>query len=171
MENRPNLNATGTQDSDIMKPLEQKERFRSRNDMMTRRLKNRERQRRYRARKRLEADMEKSSVTNQSSIPQGELEINGNHNNYITRVYCKRNWKKDARRAHTCKSLQEASAAVISGVTLNSESQTHSLVPEVAIQPLIERKSHSENSLSMPGETKTSLGRRDWKAEARRKKN
>ncbi|KAJ9135051.1 hypothetical protein P3X46_032272 [Hevea brasiliensis] len=172
MENRRNVNAIGTQDSIIMKSLEKKERLRSRNDIMTRRLKNRERQRRYRARKRLEADMKKSSVTNHSTTPQGDLEINENHNNYITRVHCKRNWKKDARRAHACKNLPEVpSAAVVSGLTLSTESQTQSAL-EAAIEPPLERKSHSENLLSLQSsETKTNLGRRDWKAEARRKKN
>ncbi|BBH02887.1 hypothetical protein Prudu_013595 [Prunus dulcis] len=93
------MNAAQTQDSFIMKPIDQRERTRSRNDVLTRRLKNRERQRRYRARKRLEADMKKPSIIKQSPPPQVEVQMNGFVSNYVPRVHCKRDWKKDARRA------------------------------------------------------------------------
>ncbi|KDP34323.1 hypothetical protein JCGZ_12671 [Jatropha curcas] len=172
MENRRNMNIIGAQDSIIMKSFEQKQRSRSRNDINARRLKNRERQRRYRARKRLEADMKKSSLRNQPTTPEGEPQLNGNHENCITRVHCKRNWKKDARRAHACKNLEEVpNAAIISDLNSSSESLKHFLGPGVAVEPPIERNNHSENSLSLASDMKAKLGKRDWKAEARKKKN
>lgn len=174
MENAQNMNATGTQDNFVVKPLDSNERSRSRSDIMTRRLKNRERQRRYRARKRLEADTKKAYVMSQLATPQVEPEPNGNHNNYITRMPCKRNWKKDARRANACKNLEGTpTTTVVSDVALNIESQTVCLAPGIIADPPLERKIHCENSLSMPSSEihKTKLGRRDWKAEARNKKN
>ncbi|KAH1089352.1 hypothetical protein J1N35_016609 [Gossypium stocksii] len=61
---------------------------------MTRRLKNRERQRKIVARKRLEADMQKSHVLNRPTIPNAELQLNGILNNVMKRVHCKRTGKK-----------------------------------------------------------------------------
>ncbi|KAL6349502.1 hypothetical protein AAG906_034159 [Vitis piasezkii] len=64
------MSASRGKDSVSMKSVDQRER------MMTRRLKNRERQRRYRARKRLQADMERGSILNQSSPVPVELQLN-----------------------------------------------------------------------------------------------
>ncbi|EEF42421.1 uncharacterized protein LOC8284598 [Ricinus communis] len=173
MENGKNMNAIRAQDNFIMMSFEQKERPRSRSDIMTCRLKNRERQRRYRARKRMEANMKKASVPNQSARSEEHLEHNGNINNYRIIVHCKRNWKKDARKAHACKSLEEVpSASMISALGLNSEIQTHCLTPLTVVESPLERNNHSENSLSfLSSEMTSKIGRRDWKAEARRKKN
>ncbi|CAN0842907.1 hypothetical protein LINGRAHAP2_LOCUS3712 [Linum grandiflorum] len=96
---------------------------------MTRRLKNRERQRRYRARKRLEADKGRSSVANIQSDP-AKLDVGKGHRSskYETRVHCTRKWKKEARRT-----------------------SVHLAGDELGKKP--------------------SLGRRNWKAEARKKKS
>lgn len=166
MEN--NQSASGTQDSSIMKSVDQGARSKGRNDIMTRRLKNRERQRRYRARKRLEAETKKPFVVEETAAVQVELQPNGNHNNFMTRIYCKRDWKKDARRAHVLKHQQMNGS--IDPATLTS-------VPEVACL-VIGNKSEtvpevqSGPSSVVRNETpRVVLGRRDWKAEARRKKN
>ncbi|CAK7356143.1 unnamed protein product [Dovyalis caffra] len=170
MENGQIMNSSAIQDSFMMKTLDGEETSKSHNDITTKRMKNRERQRRYRARKRLEADMKKASVTNQPRPPQVEVELYRHHNNYITPIPCKRNWKKDARRAHACKNLEEThNAAVISALPLNIESQTVCPAPGIMMGPPQERKIHSKNSVSLwSSETgKTKFGRRDWKAEAR----
>ncbi|KAK6146438.1 hypothetical protein DH2020_020307 [Rehmannia glutinosa] len=73
-----------------------------------------EEQRRYRARKRHEADMRKASIVDQStplhyqqmpteflSVPvEVEISVNLTSSDCLTRVHCQRDWKKDARRAH-----------------------------------------------------------------------
>ncbi|XVF11041.1 hypothetical protein REPUB_Repub07fG0235300 [Reevesia pubescens] len=132
---------------------------------MSRRLKNRERQRRYRARKRLEADKQMSPVLSQPTIPQVELQLNGILNNGMTRVHCKRDWKKDARRAHICKGQEDSlNASVQSTLIINVESQTSYLPSGIRAEGSLER----ENSHN-PGNYETrkpKLGRRDWKADA-----
>lgn len=57
-------------------------------DLMIRRMKNRERQRKYRERKRLRDEAD------------SDAEIYGYVENFVRRVYCCRDWKQDARRAH-----------------------------------------------------------------------
>lgn len=168
MENSKNMNVTGTQESSVMKPLEQRQRTRGHLDIVTRRLKNRERQRRYRARKRLEAEIKKSYVTNESTLPQVELQQNGIHNPSMTRVHCKRDWKKDARRAHAIKVQQ----VIPNGTVNSSESQTSNMPFGVKAEPLLEIECHSEitNGLVNSETHRTIVGRRDWKADARKKK-
>ncbi|XVF13622.1 hypothetical protein REPUB_Repub08aG0223500 [Reevesia pubescens] len=143
------------------------------NDIMARRLKNRERQRRYRARKRLEADMKKPHVLSQPTIPQVELQLNGILNIGTTRVHCKRDWKKDARRAHICKGQEDTLNASVQSTLMTVESQTPCLPPGIRSEGSLERESHSENSHNLGNcETrKPKLGRRDWKADARNKKS
>ncbi|RDY10296.1 hypothetical protein CR513_05207, partial [Mucuna pruriens] len=168
MEN--NQSAAATQDSSIMKSADQRARPKGRNDIMTRRLKNRERQRRYRARKRLEAETNKSFVVEETPAVQVELQPKGNHSNFMTRIYCKRDWKKDARRVHVSKhqEMNESidpsiltSMPVVTCLAIGNKPET---VPEREIQ--------SGSSTIVGDETpRMVLGRRDWKAEARRKKN
>ncbi|RQO84863.1 hypothetical protein POPTR_001G142300v4 [Populus trichocarpa] len=172
MENGKIINPSIIQDGFMTKTHDEEELSKSHNDT-TKRLKNRERQRRYRARKRREADTKKASVTNQPTPPRGEVELNGHHNNNITPNPCKRNWKKDARRAHACKNLEEThNAAVITALPFNIKSQTVCSAPGIMTGPSQERETHSKNSVSLwISETdKTKFGRRDWKAEARSNK-
>ncbi|QCD90772.1 hypothetical protein DEO72_LG4g1732 [Vigna unguiculata] len=158
--------AGGTQDSSIMKSVDQRVRSKGRNDIMTRRLKNRERQRRYRARKRLEAETKKSFVVEETPTVKVEQPPNGNHNNnFMTRIYCKRDWKKDARRAHVLKHQQMNTITgmpEMSCLAIGNKSET---VPE-------KKEIQSESSSVVSTETpRVVLSRRNWKAEARRKKN
>ncbi|TKY70009.1 hypothetical protein E2542_SST06293 [Spatholobus suberectus] len=164
MEN--NQSAAGTQDSSIMKSVDQRAHSKGRNDIMTRRLKNRERQRRYRARKRLEAETKKSFAVEETGAVQVELQPNGNHNNFMTRIYCKRDWKKDARRAHILKH-QEMNGS-IDPPTLASIPEGVCLAIGNKSETVPEREIQSGSSSETP---RVVLGRRDWKAEARRKKN
>ncbi|VVB02175.1 unnamed protein product [Arabis nemorensis] len=57
-------------------------------DLMIRRMKNRERQRKYRERKLLRDEAE------------SEAESYGYVENFARRVYCCRDWKQDARKVH-----------------------------------------------------------------------
>lgn len=155
MENKQS--AAGGQDNSMMKSVDQRARStKGRSDIMTRRLKNRERQRRYRARKRLEAEAKNSLVAEEAAAVQVELlQPNGNHNNFVTRVYCNRDWKKDARRAHAAKH-QEMNGSIDCSPT----------------ETMLEKEIQSGSSSIVNNETpRIVLGRRDWKAEARRKKN
>ncbi|KAB2632234.1 hypothetical protein D8674_028481 [Pyrus ussuriensis x Pyrus communis] len=164
------MNVAQTEDSFIMKPIDQRERTRNRNDIQTSRMKNRERQRRYRARKRLEADLKKSSIIRQPTTP--EVEVQRNEFIYTPRVYCKRDWKKDARSAHAFKapefthngyaiptltSISEGQSVFLSGpmaeLQLDSESRSEMIV--------------NQNNCEMHV---SNFGRRDWKADARKKK-
>ena len=170
MENGKNLNVTGTLDNLMMKPMDQIQRAtRGRLDITTRRLKNRERQRRYRARKRLEEEIKKSSVINQSTPPQVDLQQNVIHGPCMTRVHCKRDWKKDARKAHTSKDQDVISNVT---VTLTSESQTPCSTNGIKAETSLKRECHSEisHSLASSETHRTIVGRRDWKADARKKK-
>ena len=169
MEN--NQSAAGTQDSSMMKSVDQRARSKGRNDIMTQRLKNRERQRRYRARKRLEAETKKSFVVEETPAVQVELQPNRNpNNNFVTRIYCKRDWKKDARRAHILKHQQMngfidrpaiTSVPEVTCLDMGNKSET---VPEREIQS-------GSSGVASTDAPRVVLGRRDWKAEARRKKN
>ncbi|EPS71027.1 hypothetical protein M569_03736, partial [Genlisea aurea] len=80
-------------------------------ELLARRLKNRERQRRYRARKRHEADLKKASSSVLSpttsrqlssaelmSVPvEVDVSVCFAASGCSNRVYCPRDWKKDAR--------------------------------------------------------------------------
>lgn len=169
MENGKDMDATGIQDSFMVKPLVQRQHSTGRHDVMARRQKNRERQRRYRARKRLEAEIKKSCVINQSALTQVDLDQNGVHSPCMTQVHCKRDWKKDARRVHTSEDHQVIHNDV---VTLTSESQTPCLPSGIKAEPSFGRECHSviSHSLVNSETPRTITGRRDWKADARRKK-
>ncbi|XP_015896925.2 uncharacterized protein LOC107430588 isoform X1 [Ziziphus jujuba] len=172
MEKGQSMNGPQGQDSFILQSANQRKCSASNNDIAIRRLKNRERQRRYRARKRLEADIKKSSILKQSTPPV-ELQLNGVVSNYTPRVHCKRNWKRDARSAHMLKSPEvTTNGHVISRAISTRETQT-CLSSGTKADETLERQSQSDVAIhGVNSETnKTLPGRRDWKAEARKKKN
>lgn len=128
--------------------------------LLARRLKNRERQRRYRAKKRLEADLKKSYLVQLKSMWSVQAELSGSAvssepsapsadtqaqsiiptTSSITCVYSGRKWKKEARLARPSETSESQSAAVPpSRVDATPECATSSSV------------------------------RRDWKADARNK--
>ncbi|XP_054823695.1 uncharacterized protein LOC129321811 [Prosopis cineraria] len=173
MENKQTVSAGGTQDNSTMKLIDQRAHIKGRSDILTRRLKNRERQRRYRARKRLEAETKKSSVVRDitPTTPQEEPRPKGNQN-FMSRVYCNRDWKKDARRAHAHRREEVTPNGSIDHISkLTSEPEAAylasgkaELTQEIGIQ--------SGSPGVVNNETpRTVLSRRDWKAEARKKKN
>ncbi|KAJ4847813.1 hypothetical protein Tsubulata_011763 [Turnera subulata] len=166
MDNGQNINGAGAYGGFGMKSLHPKEGTESHNDIATRRLKNRERQRRYRARKRLEADRKRAPPTNKSSLPQVQHEQTGNHYTTISLLPAKRNWKKDARRAH-----ETLSTSISSVAAQNIASQMLCLASGSIPEPPMEWKLHAEDPLGLPtGEQcKMYLSRRDWKSEARNK--
>lgn len=154
-----------------MESLDQIQHTKSYSDVDSRRLKNRERQRRYRARKRLEAHTKQASVTKISTQLQAEKQLNGNFTNCVTHVHCKRNWKKDARMAHMLKSQAILShGPVISAPTLTNDKVT-CMPSGVTAEPLVESNPHYNNSPSLENleTSRTTHGRRDWKADARKK--
>ncbi|XP_004512527.1 uncharacterized protein [Cicer arietinum] len=170
MENKQS--AAGTQDNSMMMSIDQRVRStKGRSDALTRRLKNRERQRRYRARKRLEADTTDSFVVEPTAAVQEEIQQNGNHNNFVTRIYCSRDWKKDARRAHVAKH-QEMNGPIDHSLTLTNVPEVKSLSVVNKSETMLDREIQLGSSSVVYNETpRTVLGRRNWKAEARRKKN
>ncbi|KAJ7953459.1 FAM50A-like protein [Quillaja saponaria] len=163
--------AAGTEDSYVMKPVDQRARTKGCHDIMTRRLKNRERQRRYRERKRLEAEKKKSSVVEKTTPVQVELLPNGVYSNCMKRIYCKRDWKKDARRAHAIMDHEATANGSLSPPSvLSSETQASSSASGNKAEPSLEREFQSLSASN--GEApRVVLGQRDWKAEARKKKN
>lgn len=164
------MNAAQGQDNSTSQLVNQRD-TKTHNDIMIRRMKNRERQRRYRARKRVEADTKKSSILDQSPPPL-EPQLNGVISNYTPRVHCKRNWKKDARRAHILEGSEVTPNGYVSPtVVSNRETQT-SLSSGTKAEALFERESHPDVSTNLVGyEThKARSGRRNWKADARKKK-
>ncbi|CAI8588171.1 unnamed protein product [Vicia faba] len=169
MEN--NQSASDTQDSS-MKSIDQRAHStKDCGDLVNRRLKNRERQRRYRARKRLESGTTDSFDVEQTPAMQVELQPNRNHNNFVTRVYCNRDWKKDARQAHLTK-RREMSGSIDHSMTPANVPEESSLGAGNMSETMLDRKIQSRSSNIVYNQTpRTVLCRRDWKAEARRKKN
>lgn len=146
------------------------------NDIMYRRLKNRERQRRYRERKRLQADAGKSlaisSVSDPSQWQIVPLPNNGMIEQVVTRVHCTRDWKKDARRVHAVKQEAAANALTSNGHSLTGENlMPHSTGKWEAEQNLKSEVPSAKNAqLDNSDKLKSKPGRRAWKAEARNKK-
>ncbi|KAK9144523.1 hypothetical protein Sjap_004426 [Stephania japonica] len=134
--------------------------------VMARRLKNRERQRRYRARKRLEADLKRAQEVRET---------------FVTRVHCKRNWKEDARRAVAPDSGEPKSPEVhYSGEEDPESSAAQSIMPNVSSKDhqqqaslLLVRDINAQNEDNVQSECATNnayqFGRRDWKMDARSK--
>lgn len=159
-------------------------------DIMIRRMKNRERQRRYRARKRLEADTVKEitywpttphesnassmqmftpitqelthaannrikgSAEGQLVLARIEMPISEINRNVVTRVHSQRDWKRDARKAHSIawKDTTSVSPVINGGISKDSPAETTAIVPH-------------------GGEMhKIGHGKRHWKAEARNRK-
>lgn len=167
MENGQSV--VGAEGSLIMNTLDQRHLS---NDIMARRLKNRERQRRYQARKRLEADMKKSSVLNHPTTEQGDLQLNGSLSKSVACVYCKRDWKKDARRATKSRDQECALNGFVKPFLLTTESQ--SIFPsenKAVAQAPVEWESRPSLSPVNFETNETKVGRRDWKADARKMKS
>ncbi|KAI8546829.1 hypothetical protein RHMOL_Rhmol07G0149700 [Rhododendron molle] len=159
MENGQNMNTLGTEIGFVMEPRDERDHAKSNNDIMARRLKNRERQRRYRERKRLEADMKKAPIVNSSKPLLLEMHVNRIPNYFVTTVRRRRDWKKDARTAHAVKEQEVKLNNVVTGFTSANESQL-TLLP-----------SGSEANQAIQSERRFTPGRRHWKADARNKKN
>ncbi|PNY15932.1 hypothetical protein L195_g012640 [Trifolium pratense] len=165
MENRQST--SDTQDSSTMNFIDQRAHSsKGRGDPLNRRLKNRERQRRYRARKRKETGTTNSFVVEQTAtVPvQVEIQSNGNHNNFVMR---------DARQAHLAK-RQEMNRSIDHSltVTLTNVLEATCLGVGNKSETMLDREIQYGSSSVVYNETpRTVLCRRDWKAEARRKKN
>ncbi|GAU31428.1 hypothetical protein TSUD_221990 [Trifolium subterraneum] len=169
MENKQST--SDTQDSSTMNFIDQRAHSSKRHgDPLTRRLKNRERQRRYRARKRKETGTTNSFVVEQTATVQVEIQPNGNHNNFVTRIYCKRDWKKDARQAHLTK-RQEMNGSIDHSLALTNVSEATCLGIGNKSEIMLHREIQYGSSGVYNETPRTVLCRRDWKAEARRKKN
>lgn len=182
----------------MVAPLDEKSQVTNHSDIMIRRMKNRERQRRYRARKRLEAETKESQTLpmlqyheadirkahtsvpfpqdtrivyrrkkagnkNQSATMAIQMAVNGTPQDFVSRVHCLRDWKKDARRVHLYKDQ-----AVRSKDHLAPD---QAAVGRINVDPTFATRvqlsaSHQDNETRSAGP-----GRRHWKAEARNKKN
>ncbi|KAL6008373.1 hypothetical protein ACLOJK_033882 [Asimina triloba] len=129
-------------------------------ELMTRRLKNRERQRRYRARKRLEADIVRNA---QHPNPPLHHQIQQHPRGFIR---ARRDWKKDARNAHAHKfpHLFPLDLRVSSALSSGSEGQGGGggHVKQGIRMPL-------EMNICDSEERPQTQRRRDWKAAARSK--
>ncbi|KAJ9536932.1 hypothetical protein OSB04_029665 [Centaurea solstitialis] len=122
-------------------------------EVIARRIKNRERQRRYRARKRQEADLKRACMINQSIQMQvDETQVKDPPLEVVTRVYSQRNWKKDARRAHILKQQQNDGCSSTSAIADLQISGNQS-------NAIVEAREHSSKPSG-----------RNWKAEARNKR-
>nr|XP_043613533.1 uncharacterized protein LOC122585469 [Erigeron canadensis] len=122
-------------------------------EVIARRIKNRERQRRYRARKRQEADLKRVCMISQPIQPQvNEVQVNNTPVDFVTRVYSPRNWKKDARRAHLLKQQQQHA---VTSASANMYLQLSGNQSDVNVD--------TREQSSTPGG-------RNWKAEARNKR-
>lgn len=157
---------------------DEKDASRSPDDILVRRLKNRERQRRYRARKRQEADLRKASSVDQStplhfpqmhteflSVPlEVEISVSGTAPDYLTRIHCQRDWKKDARSAHihkkqeTC-SLENGGAG--NSATFVDGGHQENLLSNLSNTPVL----HNTETRGLQS------SRRHWKEEARNKRS
>lgn len=169
-------------DGSLVLHHDEKEASRSPDDILVRRLKNRERQRRYRARKRQEADLRKASSVDQSTplhyqqmhtdflcVPlEVEISVSGTVPDYLTRIHCQRDWKKDARTAHIHKK-QETCPWNNGGTVIAAGSSA----------TFVDGGGHQENPLSNLSNTPVldnsathglQSSRRHWKAEARNKR-
>ncbi|KAI3717630.1 hypothetical protein L1987_69370 [Smallanthus sonchifolius] len=170
-------------------------------EVIARRIKNRERQRRYRARKRQEADLKRASMINhpiqlpvdQTQVSDTPLNIithvssqqidltkvndtpvniltrvcgetvdqthvSDTPVNLVTRVYSQRNWKKDARTAHLLKQQQQQQQQNVGSCTTSASIDLQ--LSGSQLNAIVDTREHSS----------TPSGR-NWKAEARNKRN
>ncbi|KAF9623612.1 hypothetical protein IFM89_003539 [Coptis chinensis] len=153
-----------------VKPIDSREQDR----ILARRLKNRERQRRYRARRRLEAKTKNTYIVNLSTSLTLESQPNGVFTNDMNCVQCHRKWKEDARRAHASREPEVALHKPESPVVNHGSGHATEISPskDELDQPAeIEVQSkRSSVSLYNPETNETTHGRRDWKLDARRLK-
>lgn len=156
--------------------VHEKESVGSPDDTLVRRLKNRERQRRYRARKRHEADLKKALVPHQSislhyqhmpaesvAVPvEAEVLKHLSPTDYVTRIHCRRDWKKDARRAHLLDNSNTAASGGSLATFLESD-----------VKSDIEPSSSQSHTLIFDNSATQRLqsNRRHWKTEARNKRS
>ncbi|KAG0473004.1 hypothetical protein HPP92_014861 [Vanilla planifolia] len=131
-------------------------------EILARRIKNRDRQRRYRARKRLEADMQRSclmegrvfwtaetisnvsssNIESHESIVQPEMQGSLIHSAYEKRVYSGRKWKKEARKVQF--------STIMDNLAFGE-------TPAEVVESVVTDYPANPN------------GRRDWKGDARKK--
>lgn len=244
MDNSQNANISGGNLS-VITSLDQNDQVRSHHDIMMRRLKNRERQRRYRARKRLaaervltspplqylESDTKKAPASlplpkeikrrkrrkKESSIDQFtvapiemplqyteadskkgpaylplpkelkrrrrrkkeitmdqfmpvhvQMPLNDTPQEFATQVHSRRDWKRDARRAHTLKEQERIHGPVIPVVTSVSASQVQSFAS--GLHPP-NKECQTRGSTVDHEAQKMVPSRRHWKEEARNRKS
>ncbi|KAL8520424.1 hypothetical protein ACS0TY_011084 [Phlomoides rotata] len=166
-------------DGSLVMHHDEKEAVGSPGDILVRRLKNRERQRRYRARKRQEADLRKASSVDQStpsphyqqlpteivSVPvEVDISVNITSPDFSTRVHCQRDWKKDARTAHIHKKQETCPVGPTNSVTTTPSA-------ECGLPADLQSSSSSipivDNSVTQGSQ----YNRRHWKVEARNKRS
>ncbi|XP_023750889.1 uncharacterized protein LOC111899260 [Lactuca sativa] len=157
MENGHNMINMSTMNDMQMIPFDEND-----PEVIARRIKNRERQRRYRARKRQEADMKRApyiiSQPSQPSQPEvPETLVNNTPMEIVTRVYSQRNWKKDARRAHLLKQQQQQQQQNASSSISSKES-------------IDLRNLENQSNFVDTRELSSTPSGRNWKAEARNKR-
>ncbi|KAI3918544.1 hypothetical protein MKX01_041864 [Papaver californicum] len=161
------INILKAQDNSLVKLPYQREVRRSHEDILARRAKNRERQRRYRARKRLETIMKRIFSTNQPNILSLQIP---NWSGFINRVLCQRVWKEEARHVSEEPEISQAEPPLAS---LNSQSHENlSTLPSENKEQLEEKKelkpSHRLNG-NVTGANQATHNQRDWKMAARNK--
>ncbi|KAI3453411.1 hypothetical protein Pfo_010074 [Paulownia fortunei] len=171
-------------DGSLVLHHDEKEAVGSPDDILVRRLKNRERQRRYRARKRHEADLKKASVVDQStplhyqqmpteflSVPvEVEISVNLTSPDCLTRVHCQRDWKKDARRAHIQKK-QEMNPIGPSNSGTRIPAGSSATSPECGVKADLLSDHSNTPIIDSNAAHGLQSSRRHWKAEARSKKS
>lgn len=159
-------------DGSLVLHHDEKEDVTNPDDILVRRLKNRERQRRYRARKRHEADLRRTPVVDQTTplhyqqvstellpVPvEVEISVNVTSPDLLTRVHCRRDWKRDARRVRI-QNKEEINPTRTSTPDGSSASSLECGLK--ANTPIMD--SNATHPLQS--------SRRHWKAEARNKKS
>lgn len=246
MDNAQNANTSGGNLS-LITSIDQNDQVRSHHDIMMRRLKNRERQRRYRARKRLAAERmltshpvqyleddtmktpaslslpkeikrrrrrKKESSMDQFTVAQIEMPLQHTEadsrkgptslplpreikrrrrrkkeitmdqfmplhiqmplsdtpQEFATRVHSRRDWKRDARRAHTLKEQEvRIHGPVMPVVTSVSASQVQSFAS--AYYPPSDKERQTRGAIVDNEAQKVVPSRRHWKEEARNRKS
>lgn len=171
-------------DGSMVMHHDEKEAVSNPDDILVRRLKNRERQRRYRARKRHEADLRKASIVDQStplhyqqmpteflSVPvEVDISVNVTSPDCLTRVHCQRDWKKDARTAHIHKK-QEMSPIGHSNSGTGAPGESAATFVECGVQADLMPNHSNTPILDNSATHGLQSSRRHWKAEARNKKS
>ncbi|CAI9290650.1 unnamed protein product [Lactuca saligna] len=162
MENGHNMINMSTMNDMQMIPFDEND-----PEVIARRIKNRERQRRYRARKRQEADMKRASyiISQPSQPPVPETLVNNTPMEIVTRVYSQRNWKKDARRAHLLKQQQQHQQQQQQQQEQQNVSSSTSTKESIDLRNL----GNQSNFVDTRELSSTPSGR-NWKAEARNKR-